>query len=151
MNDSKRYPRLLVRGILFDRDIVHIRMNDCIFCKIVSGSIPAHRVYEDDQFLAFLDIHPQSPGHTQVIIKQHYRWVWDVPNVGAYFEVVRKIAKAQQKAFHTEWVLSKIIGDEVAHAHIWVFPGNDAKGDKNDFENNAESLRRALAEGDDSR
>ena len=117
----------------------------CIFCKIVSGEIPATKVYEDEDFLAFLDIHPQTPGHTQVIPKAHCRWVWDVPNVGEYFELVRKIAKAQQKAFGTEWILSKIIGDEVPHAHIWVFPGNEATGEKDDFETNAEKIRQALA------
>jgi histidine triad (HIT) family protein len=116
----------------------------CIFCKIVRGEVPAHTVYEDDEYFAFLDIHPQSPGHTQVIPKQHYRWVWDVPNVGAYFELVRKIAKAQQKAFGTEWVLSKTIGDEVPHAHIWVYPEDGAPGDKNDFETNAEKIRAQL-------
>lgn len=126
-------------------------MDDCIFCKIVRGEIPAHIIYEDDDFFAFLDIHPQSPGHAQVIPKKHYRWVWDVPNIGAYFEVVRKVAKAQQKAFSTEWILSRIIGDEVAHAHIWVFPSNKAKGDKNDFEKNVANLRYALAERGDAR
>ena len=126
-------------------------MQNCIFCKIIHGEIPSHKVYEDENFLAFLDIHPQSPGHTQVITKQHYRWVWDVPNAGAYFEVVRKIAKAQQKAFNTEWILSRIIGDEVAHAHIWVFPSNEATGDKNAFEKNAADLQRALAERDNAR
>jgi histidine triad (HIT) family protein len=116
----------------------------CIFCKIVSGEISATKVYEDENYLAFLDINPQSPGHTQVIPKTHYRWVWDVPNVGEYFELVRKIAKAQQKAFNTEWVLSKIVGDEVAHAHIWVFPSDEATGDENDFVSNAEKLRTEL-------
>jgi len=62
---------------------------NCIFCKIVKGEIPAYKIYEDENFLAFLDINPQSPGHTQVIPKRHYRWVWDIPNVGAYFEVVK--------------------------------------------------------------
>lgn len=119
-------------------------MDDCIFCKIVAGEIPAHKVYEDDDFFAFLDIHPQTPGHTQVIPKQHIRWVWDVPNVGAYFEVVKKIALAERKAFGTEWILSKIIGDEVPHAHIWVFPSNEAKGDKNDLAENAQMIRAAL-------
>jgi len=119
-------------------------MNDCVFCKIVSGEIPATKIYEDEKYLAFLDIHPQSPGHAQVIPKTHYRWVWDVPNVGEYFEVVRKTAKAQQKAFGTEWILSRIIGDEVPHAHIWVFPENGAKGDKNDLTGNAEKIRQAL-------
>jgi histidine triad (HIT) family protein len=126
-------------------------MNDCIFCKIVSGEIPAFKVYEDDTFVAFLDIHPQTPGHVQVIPKQHYRWVWDVSNIGEYFAVVQKIAKAQQKSFGTEWVLSKIVGDEVSHAHIWIFPSNEALGDKNDFETNAEKIRQALIESDNSR
>ena len=115
-------------------------MNDCIFCKIVAGEIPSHKVYEDDAFLAFLDIHPQSPGHVQVIPKQHYRWVWDVPNTGAYFEVVTNIAKAQQKAFGTDWILSRVIGDEIAHAHIWVYPNSTVEGDRNDFEGNAKKI-----------
>lgn len=111
-------------------------MDNCIFCKIIKGEIPSYKVYEDDKFLAFLDIHPQSPGHTQVIPKDHVRWVWDVTNVGEYFEVVRKIAKAQQKAFDTEWILEKVVGDEVPHAHIWVFPNSEVVGDKKDFEGN---------------
>ena len=116
-------------------------MENCIFCKIIRGEIPSYKVYEDDNFLAFLDIHPQSVGHVQVIPKQHYRWVWQVPNVGDYLEVVRKIAVAQQKAFDTEWVLSKIVGDEVQHAHIWVYPNREVKGDKMDFETNLSKLR----------
>ena len=122
-----------------------LHMENCIFCKIVKGEIPATKVYEDKHFVAFLDIHPQSPGHAQVISKKHYRWVWDVPNVGEYFEVVKKIAKAQQKAFNTDWILSKIIGDEVQHAHIWVFPNDKVDGDKDDLAGNAEKIRQALA------
>src|SRR3989344_7722045 len=109
---------------------------NCIFCKIVKGEISSHKVYEDENFLAFLDINPQSPGHTQVIAKKHYRWVWDTPNAGEYFEVVKKIAKAQQKAFETDFILSKIIGDEVEHAHIWVFPNIKIVGNKADLAGN---------------
>ena len=119
-------------------------MENCIFCKIVAGEVPAQKVYEDDEFLAFLDIHPQTPGHVQVIPKKHYRWVWDMPHIGAYFELVQKIAHAQQNAFATEWILSKIIGDEVPHAHVWVFPSNEAQGDKMDFAGNAEKIRAVL-------
>ncbi len=119
-------------------------MNTCIFCKIIAGAIPSYKVYEDTDFLAFLDIHPQAPGHVQVIPKNHHRWVWDVPNVGEYFEIVRKVAKAQQKAFNTEWILSKIVGDEVEHAHIWVYPNREVAGDKMDFEENAEKIRANL-------
>lgn len=119
-------------------------MNDCIFCKIVKGEIPATKVYEDDSFIAFLDIDPRSPGHVQVIPKEHYRWVWDVPNVGAYFEVVRKIALAQKKAFETESIWSQVRGDEVPHAHIWVFPHDELPGDKRDFTGNADKIKKAL-------
>lgn len=119
-------------------------MENCIFCKIVKKEIPAEIVYEDNDFLAFLDIHPQSPGHTQVIPKKHFRWVWDHPQAGAYFEVAKKIAQAEQKAFGTDFILSKIVGDEVPHAHIWVFPNSEIEGDKKDFKGNAEKIRTAL-------
>ena len=119
-------------------------MPDCIFCKIIRREIPAHIVYEDVDFLAFLDIHPQSPGHAQVIPKKHCRWVWDVANLGAYFEAVGTVARAQQKAFKNEWVLCRIVGDEVAHAHIWVFPSNETKGDKMDLEGNKKKITECL-------
>ena len=101
-------------------------------------------MYEDENFLAFLDIHPQSPGHVQVIPKKHYRWVWDVPDVGRYFEAVKNIALAQQKAFDTEFILSKVIGDEVEHAHIWVFPNDKVKGDSMDFEGNQKKITEKI-------
>jgi histidine triad (HIT) family protein len=119
-------------------------MNDCIFCKIAAGSIPAYKVYENEDFLAFLDINPRAPGHILIIPKQHYRWVWDVPNVGTYFEIARKIALAQKKVFNTDFVLSKIVGEEVPHAHIWVYPDEKVPADKKDFAGNAEKIRKAL-------
>ncbi len=119
-------------------------MENCIFCKIVKGDIPSYKVYEDDNFLAFLDINPQSPGHTQIIPKEHFRWVWDTPNTGEYFEVAKKIALAQQKAFNTDFIISKIVGDEVPHAHIWIFPNKEVIGDPKDFEGNAEKIRKNL-------
>jgi histidine triad (HIT) family protein len=117
---------------------------NCIFCKIVDGEIPAHKVYEDNDFLAFLDIHPLSPGHTLIIPKEHFRWVWDVPKAGEYFEVAKKVALAQKKAFDTDFILSKIIGEEVPHAHIWVYPSDKVEGSKMDFATNLELLKKAL-------
>ncbi len=120
--------------------------SDCLFCKIIKGEIPSFKVYEDDEYLAFLDIRPLSPGHAVVIPKKHYRWVWDVPEVGAYFETTRKIAVAIQKSFGTDAVVSKIIGEEVPHAHICLFPEpKEAQGDKNDFAGNAEKIRAQLS------
>ena len=120
-------------------------MDNCIFCKIVKKEIPANIVYEDADFLAFLDIRPLAPGHTLVIPKQHVRWVWDVASVGAYFEVAAKIAHAQRKAFGTEQIECKVVGEEVEHAHVWMIPTpKKAVGDKKDFEGNAQKLREAL-------
>ena len=118
--------------------------NNCIFCKIARGEIPSYKVYEDDKYLAFLDIHPQSPGHTQVIPKEHYQWVWDIPKAGEYFEVAKKIALALRKAFGNEMIWSRIMGDEVAHAHIWVYPAIGTSGNAKAFEENAEKIREAL-------
>ena len=121
--------------------------NNCIFCKIVDKSILANIIYEDDKFLAFLDNNPRSAGHTQVIPKDHYRWVWDVPNAGEYFEVVKKIALAQKKAFKQDVIQGKIEGKDVHHAHFWVFP--DCTTEEcilNDFKINAEKIRQALKE-----
>ena len=119
-------------------------MKNCIFCKIVKKEIPANIVYEDKEFLAFLTLDPLSPGHTLVIPKKHYRWVWDVPNAGEYFEVAKKIALAQRKAFDTDFVLGKVVGEDVPHAHIWVFPDREVKGDKKDFETNKKKIIEGL-------
>jgi histidine triad (HIT) family protein len=116
--------------------------NDCIFCRIVAKTIPSTIVYEDERFLAFLDINPLSPGHTQVIPKEHHRWVWDVPQAGEYFEVAKKIALAQKKAFNCEMVRSQIYGEDVHHAHIWVWP--EVTGDKKDFTGNADKIKNSL-------
>jgi len=119
-------------------------MSTCIFCDIAQKEIPSHVVYEDDDFLAFLDVNPRAAGHVQVIPKKHYRWVWDVPHIGAYFEVVRKIARAQQKAFGLEMIRSQIFGEEVFHAHVWVWPGEKTSDNPLDFEINAKKIKEAL-------
>lgn len=121
-------------------------MTDCIFCKIVNGDVPSTTVYEDDAYLAFLDIRPQSPGHTLVIPKAHARWVWDVEPIGPYFDAVQKIARAQQKAFGIEEVHARVVGEEVPHAHVWVYPApGKAAGDKTNLEKHAAAIKAALA------
>ncbi len=110
---------------------------ECVFCKIVKKEIPSFTVYEDENFLAFLDVRPLNLGHTLIIPKRHYRWVWDVPNVGEYFEVVSKIAKSIKKALETDYVVSLVFGEEVPHAHIWLVPRfeNDGHGGAIKLEN----------------
>ncbi len=122
-------------------------MNEnCIFCKIIKKEIPAEIVYEDDDFLAFLDINPRSAGHTLLIPKKHYRWVWDIPNAGSFFEIVKKIAVAQKKAFNQDIVQGKIEGKEVPHAHFWIFPDPQPTLKENirNFEENGRKIRESL-------
>ena len=95
---------------------------ECVFCKIVKGEIPCYKIYEDKEFISFLDITPRNKGHTLVIPKEHYRWVWDVPNLEKYFGVVGTIANALRKAMDTEWVISLVVGEEIPHAHVWLIP-----------------------------
>jgi histidine triad (HIT) family protein len=117
-------------------------MDNCIFCKIAAGEIPCHKVYESSDFLAFLDIHPLNPGHVLVIPKKHFRWAYDVEGVGAYFEVVSKIANAQKKALGTDYVLTLIMGQEIPHSHIHLIPkyDNDGHGEGIDLANIKEPL-----------
>lgn len=100
-------------------------MRDCVFCKIVADELPSHKVYEDSEFMAFLDIMPYTKGHVLVIPKKHYRWVWDVPNTGKYFTVGKTVARALQKAFNKELIITLTFGEQVPHAHIHILPGNN--------------------------
>lgn len=97
-------------------------MENCVFCQIVKGKKLCFKIYEDDDFLAFLDINPFTKGHTQVIPKKHYRWVWQVPNIGAYFQVVRKIVRHYQKVLGDEFVTSIVWGMLIPHAHVQILP-----------------------------
>lgn len=132
-------------------------MAECIFCKIVKGEIPYYKVYEDKNFLAFLDINPLNPGHSLVIPKKHFRYVDQVPNFGEYFEVAKKVGKGIKKATGHEHLYYLTLGNLVKHAHIWIFPhfvgdghgtavdwGATKKLSKNEMERMAENIREAI-------
>ena len=121
-----------------------ITNENCIFCQIVARHTPAYIVYEDTHFIAFLDIHPLAPGHVQIIPKDHYRFVWDVPNAGAYFTVAQKIAKALQLVFRKDLIRSQIFGEQIFHAHIWVWPDLPIEGEEKEFQLISEKIRDAL-------
>ena len=103
----------------------------CIFCQIIQGKAPAHKIWEDERFLAFLDNRPLTRGNTLVIPKKHCRWVDDVPNFGAYFEVAKRIGLAAKKGLGAQWVSYITLGLGVPHAHIRVVPRypNDLHGE----------------------
>ncbi len=96
----------------------------CIYCAIIKGEVPCAKVYEDATFLAFLDIHPASPGHTLVIPKIHTRWVHDVEPFETYWSVARNIARSQQEHLHPEYIQYFTHG-ALDHAHIHIIPRYD--------------------------
>ncbi|MDD4027360.1 MAG: HIT family protein [Candidatus Shapirobacteria bacterium] len=97
-------------------------MDDCIFCKIIKGEISCHKVYEDDNFLAFLDIKPLNLGHTLLIPKKHFQWVDDVDNYDEYWQLARKLSKVIQKVLNPIIVSKVVYGLGVSHAHIHLIP-----------------------------
>lgn len=97
-------------------------MEDCIFCKIVKGEIPNYTLYEDDNYLAFLDIFPRVKGHALVIPKKHYRWVYDVEHFGEFWEVAKKVSMGLQKILNARSISYLTLGEEVPHAHIHILP-----------------------------
>lgn len=97
-------------------------MSECIFCKIAAGQIPCFKIYEDDLFFGFLDIKPRTQGHSLLVTKNHYKWVYDVPEFDKYWLTVLKITKAMQKTLNPSFVTYVTHGLEVPHAHIHIMP-----------------------------
>lgn len=98
-------------------------MQDSIFTKIIRGEIPCHKVYEDGRTLAFLDINPETPGHTLVIPKNQVELVWDLDDedYAAVMATAKKVARRLQAVLGVKFVGEKIIGTDVPHAHVHVF------------------------------
>lgn len=111
---------------------------DCIFCKIINGSIPHdpnHRIYEDEHTIAFLDINPIADGHTLVIPKRHADNLLEVSEEDAKHVVttVRKIAIAMKKALKADGINilqanGKSAGQSVFHLHFHVVPRHEHDG-----------------------
>lgn len=99
-------------------------MADNIFSKIVRREIPATIVYEDNESLAFLDIHPVHKGHTLLIPKETYAWVDDVPDelLGKMFVKAKKLIQAIKKSLPCDFVQISVVGKDVPHFHIHLIP-----------------------------
>jgi histidine triad (HIT) family protein len=97
---------------------------ESIFTKIVKGQIPAHKIAEDDRFLAFLDVHPLQQGHTLVIPKQQIDYIFDLDDtlLADLMVFAKKVAKAIKKAVPCSRIGVTVIGLEVPHAHVHLIP-----------------------------
>jgi histidine triad (HIT) family protein len=104
-------------------------MNDCLFCKIVAGEIPSKKIYEDDHYLAFLDIFPANRGHTLVIPKAHFVDIHSMPAevYGGIAATAKRIADLLQEKLGSEgttiFQMNREAGwQTVFHAHMHVIP-----------------------------
>ena len=100
-------------------------MEDCIFCKIINERVPCHKIYEDKDFLAFLDIHPNTKGMTLVVSKRHYHSdAFDMPK-DAYIDLMlisKKIVKLLEKKLGVKRVAMVMEGMGIDHVHIKLYP-----------------------------
>ena len=104
-----------------------------IFSKIIAGEIPAHKVAENDEFLAFLDINPMAVGHTLVIPKQEIPYIFDVDDalLGRMMVFAKRVAKAVGKAVPCARIGVGVVGLEVPHCHIHLIPLQNSVGEMN--------------------
>ncbi len=122
-----------------------------IFSKIVHGEIPAYKIAEDSQFLAFLDINPNAKGHTLVIPKKEVDKIFDLEEE-MYQELMRfsrKVGVALEKTIPCKRVGMAVVGLEVPHVHVHLIPlnsmkdmdfSNDIKMSEKEFEELAKSV-----------
>jgi histidine triad (HIT) family protein len=103
--------------------------DNCIFCKIAQGNIPAHKVYEDTNCFAFLDIKPHAKGHTVVVPKQHGTLVFDYADkefqnlmlgVKKTMEILNKALNPD--GFNVGWNHGSVAGQVVPHLHVHIMP-----------------------------
>lgn len=106
-------------------------MSDCLFCKIVAGDIPADKVYEDQEVLAFRDIKPQAPIHVLVIPKRHIATINDLTSVdaelvGHLYLTAKQIAAdlgVAESGYRTVMNCNRDSGQDVFHIHLHVLAG----------------------------
>lgn len=95
-----------------------------IFSRIAAGEIPSHKVAEDEEFYAFLDINPVAVGHTLVIPKAEVDYIFDIDDakLGRMMAFAKRVARAQEAAIPCKRVGLAVMGLEVPHTHIHLIP-----------------------------
>jgi histidine triad (HIT) family protein len=110
----------------------------CLFCRIVSGEVPATLVYVDENAVAFLDHRPLFHGHTLLVPRQHVETLVDLPSplVGPFFEAAQSLAGAVQHAMKAEGTfvaMNNRVSQSVPHLHVHVVPRRKKDGLKGFF------------------
>ena len=112
--------------------------DECLFCRIVSGELPATIVYEDDNAVAFLDHRPLFPGHTLLVPRQHLETLGDLPTklVAPYFEAAQLLSLAVESAMDAEGsfvAMNNRVSQSVPHLHVHIVPRRRKDGLKGFF------------------
>lgn len=99
-------------------------MENCIFCKIAKGEIPSTKIYENDNFLAFLDIKPVADGHLLIIPKKHIVWMQEAEDeiISDIYKLSKKLMLAIKKGMGCDYVQMSVVGNEIPHFHIHLIP-----------------------------
>ena len=137
-------------------------LDECIFCKIVRGEAPAHKVYEDERVLVFMDLFPVTDGHTLIVTKEHFENLFEATeeSLQAVVATSRRIAHAIQTALEPEGLMvfqlnGRAAGQAVFHYHMHLMPRNEGEplalhtrvqGDPARLREVSERLAAALAE-----
>ncbi len=108
-------------------------MTDCLFCRIIAGTVPAQIVLDDDVAVAFLDARPVFKGHVLIAPREHYVTLADLPAglVGPLFERVQRLSAAMLPAFGAEGsfvAVNNVVSQSVPHLHVHVVPRTRGDG-----------------------
>ena len=97
---------------------------NCVFCEIVAGRAPAHRVAENERAVAILDISPYAPGHTLVLSKRHVPFWHDLTagEAADVFALAHRVARKLKSAFDPEFVCLMARGRRIPHTHVFLVP-----------------------------
>ena len=137
-------------------------MTACLFCEVVAGEAPAHRVLHEEEAVAFLDVRPLFPGHCLLVPREHHETLGDLPEalVGELFTTARRLAVAVEAAMEAEGsfvAMNNRVSQSVPHLHVHVVPRRRKDGlrgffwprsryaDDAEAEAVAERVRAALA------
>ena len=111
---------------------------NCLFCRIVSGEVPAVIVYEDENTIAFLDHRPLFPGHVLLVPREHFETLGDLPptTVGPLFQNVQLLSRAIESALEAEGTfvaMNNRVSQSVPHLHVHIVPRRRKDGLKGFF------------------
>jgi histidine triad (HIT) family protein len=105
----------------------------CLFCRIAAGEAPAHHVYEDERFVAFLDVRPLFPGHVLLVPRDHHVTLMDLPEdlAGPLVLTAQRLSRAVQEAMGSQGIfnaMNNVVSQSVPHLHMHVVPRTKKDG-----------------------